>query len=82
MPPGAPVDQYHFDDGEDDLDGDDCAYTCKGCIEHSAAKTCATCVENMLNIAGMLRCHMFYALICFQCSNIQYSLKLSDVRMR
>ena len=27
MPPGASVDRYHFDDDEDDWDGDDCAYT-------------------------------------------------------
>ena len=25
--------------------------TCQGCIEHNAAKTCATCVENIFNIA-------------------------------
>ena len=78
MPPGAPVGQYHFGDGEDDCDGNgdhDGGHTCEGCIEHSAATSCATCVENMLNIVGIMHCHKCYALICFHLSNIQCSLR-------
>lgn len=42
---------YGGEGGDRDSGGDDGAHTCQGCVEHNAAKTCAICVENILNIA-------------------------------
>ena len=46
--------------------------TCQGCIEHNAAKTFATCVENIFNIG--LPQVLSLDLLLLLLSNIQYIL--------